>query len=284
MRYSPAMSDPQNPNENNPAAPDAEGSWQPADPSATGQPTTGQDAINQNYGSAPGQGQPPFQQQSPGPFQPNPQAPAQGQPQPPFQPNGQLPPQGQVPAGNAAAMGSSVPAKTSNAVLKRVLAIVVAVVLIIGGRLLYGWLTTSHDATKDVGKCVVLSGTEDDVKTERVDCSTDGSYYVAKAGSGETCTDVADTATNIGGAYDQVTITSNGSTASMCLVPQLAKDSCYPAETSGLSYQSVDCSSSEAYIHVDEIIEEYDATCPDTSMGGLTYDEPARTYCVSTTE
>lgn len=282
MRYSPTMSDPQNPHEATPVANDAEGSWQPADPSAAGRPATGQDAVNQTYGSAPGEGRQQFQQQSPGPFQPNPQVPAQDQQQ--FQPNDQPPPGGQAPAGSAAAMGDSIPAKTSNVMVKRVLAIVVAVVLIIGGRLLYGWLTASHDATKDVGQCVVLSGTEDDVKTERVDCSTEGSYYVAKAGSGETCADVADTATNIGGVYDQVTITSNGSTASMCLVPQLAKDSCYPAETSGLSYQSVDCSSSEASIHVDEIIEEYDATCPDTSMGGMTYDEPARTYCISTTE
>ncbi|RLP08848.1 hypothetical protein [Propionibacterium australiense] len=276
------MSDPQNPNEATSAADGAGGSWQPNDPNAAQQPGTGQDAINQTYGPAPAQGQSQFQQQAPGQFPPNGQPSQQGQP--PFQPNGLPPQQGQVPPA-AATMGSSVPAKTGNVVLKRIIGIVVVVALAIGGRLLYGWITATHDATKDVGQCVALSGTKDDVKTERVDCSTEGAYYVAKAGSDVTCTDVADTEKNIGGVYDEITITSNGTRASMCLVPQMVKDACYPTGTSDdLSFQSVDCSSTEAYFRIDEIIEEYDATCPDTSTSGLTYDEPGRTYCISIPE
>lgn len=283
MRYSFVMSNPQNPDpdEAAPTANDTGNSWQVNDPNSfapqdpAGRPATGQDAVNQAYGQTP-QAQPQQPTADGGA-----QIPQAGQALPP----GQFPPAGPQagqfpPAG--AAMGSSVPARKNRSLAIRIISVVLVIILIAVAKVIFDRVSTSHDATKDVGKCVTLSGTQNDVKTERVDCGTEGSYYVAKAGADETCADVSDTDKNYGGTYDEITVQgSRGSTAKMCLVPEFTEGNCYSEDRVDLAYQEVDCNDVAAYIHIDRIIEEYDATCPDTSIGGLTYDVPARTYCVS---
>lgn len=284
------MSDPQNPSPNGTGPAEDAGAPQPstgpdAPTRAQGQPLTGQDALNRAYGQPQRAGQP---QQPPQPqqFAPTGAQPPQGgqiPPGGPVPPAGQIPPGGPVPGGDAL-MGGSVPAEKGRSRAVAIVSAILVVVLLAAAGLVINHLRTSHDATKDVGKCVTLSGSKDDVKTKRVDCSTAGSYYVAKAGAAETCTDVTDTDKNYGGTYDEITVQRSGSSAKMCLVPQLVEGSCYAEDLNDLTYQSIDCSDPDAYIRVDQIIEEYDATCPDTSTGGLTYDTPARTYCISQPE
>lgn len=270
----PFMSDPQNPHPN-------EAGSAPQDPNGQSGPLS---AANQQpsqfWGPQPG----PAANQQPSGQPGQPQGP--GGPLPPQ--NGQIPPTGQpVPPGGAAAMGSSVPVKKGRNTGMRILVTLIAVIVVsaIGFGISRLLVSVSHDATKDVGKCVTLSGSTDNVKTKRVDCSTEGSYYVAKAGVNETCTDVDDTEKNYGGVYDEIQVSrTRGGSAKMCLVPQLTAGNCYSNMTSGLSYEVVDCSDTKAYLRIDQVIEEYDADCPSSSTGGLTYDTPGRTYCVSQPE
>lgn len=189
---------------------------------------------------------------------------------------GGQPPQGPGPDGTGFAPGPEGPAPRSGFQKARTLigGIVVIALLAVGGWSL--WSNYQTTSALEVGKCVVVTGTEDDPDVEEADC--DGDDFTFAVGK------VEDRAGACGDGYlefsvsrerrGQVTDETVG-----CLYPNFKVDTCYdelPADDL-MVFAPVDCPG--GYFKISSVEESVDAECGAEAIPLFTVPEPARTFC-----
>lgn len=210
----------------------------------------GQPDGQQPYGGPPPNAQPPYDQP--------------GDPQDPY-----------AAAHQAGFAGSQEPPKPASKLnLKAMIPIVLAIAL-------GGWVLWSNfgggASTAEVGECLVLSGTNEDVSHEIVDCSetTTFSYLVGAIYDGEVTCDLHAVPYMVGTERrGNFTVEQT-----MCLVEHFQVDECYeftPDDVRG--FERVDCGSVVEGFRLTERIDETQAECT-TGEFLWTYSEPPLTYC-----
>lgn len=164
---------------------------------------------------------------------------------------------------------------------RRLLGVVVTILVLFGLFVGYNQVTkwwNQRGMADQVGMCVSITGSGNDVETEEVDCATTTFHYLVAAAvkSGESCPD---------GDYTTITTTQRNrgtslEVGSLCLMPKLAADTCYVEQDSGNELTEGECSDPKALFKVDKVLDE---TAPDQCEmpdQALRYTEPARTYCL----
>lgn len=258
----------------------------PQNPGPGNQPWNGDPNLNPQQPQNPGQ----FPQSQPsagqgyGP-QGNPGDPGQagyaGQGVPQGDPYAQGAPQGdpyaQQAAGQPYGATQAFPETPKKGGLKNIGGILLAALLVIGGGWAI-WNNMTKEAALEPGKCITISGENDDADHKEVKCddASQYSYYVAKVNDG---------ATSCGGDYYEYTIGSKrrgGSETTdktVCLIDQLAVNTCYKelGADSTMSFEVADCGSADFKVTKAENVA--DAECA-AEENAWSWTEPARTYCV----
>ena len=167
------------------------------------------------------------------------------------------------------------PKKGSKA--KSILGGVLAVALLaVGGYAV--WSNMTKEAALEAGKCIIITGKNDDADHKEVKCddASQFSYYVAKVNKGaETC----------GEGYYEYTISSKRrgtetTNKTVCLIDQMAQDVCYKklGQDSTMAFEVAECSGAD--LQVTKVENSGTATCADGEEPWA-WTEPARTYCVA---
>ncbi|MEU2000591.1 hypothetical protein ACH47B_07050 [Rhodococcus sp. NPDC019627] len=244
------------------------------DPNTPGQPPNNpQQPYQQNQPYQQGQyPQQPYQQgqYGPPPGQPGQYGPPpgqQGQYGPPPGQYGQYPPGGQYP-----------PPKKSRKGLFITLAVVAVVLLAAVAAVGLFTVRSADQNSLDVGDCVFFesaSTTAAETEHEKRDCSDDdATYEVATKQDGDV---------QCGDDYFSYTLVGEDDTveSTLCLIPNMVKDSCYLLEDDGRIVPGV-CSQPDTVTVVERVdgqddeslCNQFDAAFP------IAFSEPQRTYCI----
>ncbi|MDQ2584448.1 LppU/SCO3897 family protein [Saccharothrix yanglingensis] len=212
-------------------------------------------------------------------------------PSPPARPVGEVPPgpgaaiPGAAPADSisdsvppARPADDGEPARGTGGGGKKVLIGVLIVLLV--GVVVYGVRMLTNDASNaEAGDCVSLtSQSEDRADVDTLDCSADkASYKVGKVLEATDATCPED------GLYTEIAPASRvGDGFKLCLLPNMAEGACYKPDE-GTGFVKTECTGPET-IKVTKVIQgSVDLEgCPDAA--GMSYPEPAVTYCLAPAE
>ncbi len=135
----------------------------------------------------------------------------------------------------------------------------------------------SDTAKAKVGDCInVIKASENDAKTEPVDCASDNALYkVAKTYDKKTdCTAPA-----VG--YNE-TLKNNETVAYLCLAPNFKQGKCY-ADLGTTGWKLTDCTAKEASF---KVVQRIDGKADELECGSnaekfLTIEEPKTTFCMA---
>lgn len=172
--------------------------------------------------------------------------------------------------------GFDQPKKKNNNAAAVIKVIVAAVFLGLGAWGLWSQFQSSQ--ALQVGKCIVVSGTADKADHKEVDCSdkTQFSFEVAKT------VDNSDACPSDMVSYE-VTNRSGRSTKTQkvaCLIRNLHQGVCYKVDSSNQTAPLAVTECGSADVKVTKRVDQANASCESDELP-LSYDTPARTYCLA---
>ncbi|MEV0680933.1 hypothetical protein AB0I60_30900 [Actinosynnema sp. NPDC050436] len=170
------------------------------------------------------------------------------------------------------------PAPAGGGQARKVLLAALAVVVLVAGFFAIRYFV-NNSAVASAGDCVSLTGQSDNrADVNNLDCGDDkASYKVGKV------LEAADAVCPEEGLYTEVSPTGGvGDGYKLCLLPNMTEGSCYKPDE-GTGFVKGDCTGPET-IKVTKVIKDSTdlAKCPDSA--GMSYPEPAVTYCLAPAE
>lgn len=159
-------------------------------------------------------------------------------------------------------------------------ALVLALVLVVGGA---GYLLLNFNQLQrqsQVGSCLELSGSVSDVRMTTVDCGRPEFAWLVVAAGGS-ASDCAEEYSSVQSNYEDERGGSRAY-AVLCLMPNFHQDACYTelADSEANGYRKVDCSAAEADFRIAAIHEKaLDRLC-EADTEAWTFPDPARTFCL----
>ncbi|CCH27827.1 hypothetical protein ABZ816_06840 [Actinosynnema sp. NPDC047251] len=162
--------------------------------------------------------------------------------------------------------------------VKKILIAALAVLVLVGGFFAIRYFVSAN-STASAGDCVSLAQQDDNrADVKNLDCGDDkASYKVGKV------LDTADAVCPEEGLYTEVSpVGGVGDGYKLCLLPNMAEGACYKPDE-GTGFVKAECTGPET-IKVTKVIKDStDLTqCPDSA--GMSYPEPAVTYCLAPAE
>ncbi|MBW4718958.1 LppU/SCO3897 family protein [Saccharothrix obliqua] len=170
------------------------------------------------------------------------------------------------------------PARDAGGAGKKAVLVLLAIVVAVGGFFGIRYFVTNN-AAASAGDCVSLSGQNNDrADVQTLDCGDDkASFKVGKV------LDQAESMCPEEGLYTEVSPTSSvGDGYKLCLLPNMVEGACYKPDE-GVGFAKGECVGTDAFKVTKVINDSTDlAQCPDSA--GMSYPEPAITYCLAPAE